>query len=68
MEYQLVKVIQRENGVDRVYRPILPEEERQRRERAFLDAAARFLLDIELQKRKDEEHGKQEQRGVPASG
>lgn len=50
MEYELVKVIQRENGVDRVFRPILPEEERARRERAFLDAAARFLLDIEREK------------------
>lgn len=47
VEYKLTNVFQRENGVDRVFRPILPEEERARRERAFLDAAARFLLEIE---------------------
>lgn len=51
MEFKLVNVIQRENGVDRVYRPVLPEEERARRERAFLDAAARFLLEIERERK-----------------
>ena len=57
--YQLTKVIQHETGETRVYRPILPEEERKRREKNFIEAAARFLMDIEKQKRKELDHEKQ---------
>ena len=61
-EYQLTKVIQHKNGETRVYRPILPEEERKRREKNFIEAAARFLMDIEKQKRKELEHEEQRER------
>lgn len=53
VEYKLTNIFQRETGVDRVFRPVLPEEERKRRERAFLDAAARFLLEIERERQRD---------------
>lgn len=62
-EYQLTKVIQHKTGETRVYRPILPEEERKRREKNFIEAAARFLINVEREKeQKRKEHDDEEQR------
>ena len=64
-EYQLTKVIQHKTGETRVYRPILPEEERKRREKNFIEAAAHFLMEIEQQKRKEENHEEQREHCAP---
>lgn len=64
-EYQLTKVIQHKTGETRVYRPILPEEERKRREKNFIEAAARFLMEIETQKRKEQNHEEQREHCAP---
>lgn len=45
-------IFQRENGFDRVYRPILTDEERARRMKIIEAAAAALLIEQEKLKRK----------------
>lgn len=45
-------IFQRSNGIDRVYRPILTDEERARRMKRIEQAAAALILAAEEAKRK----------------
>ena len=50
-----VKVYHHKDGISRVYRPILTEEEYEKRHQQLYDAAARFLMHVEeVEQRKKE--------------
>lgn len=63
-EYYLDRVIESENAVVRVYRPVLTEEERARRMEEFKKVVERFMkavikAEMETQRRKEgeQQHG-----------
>lgn len=56
MEYVLTDTIETKSGTTRVYRPVLTEEQRAKRQQDLYEAARRFLQENEKeQMRRDEQ-------------
>ena len=53
-----VKVYHHKDGISRVYRPILTEEEYEKRHQQLYNAAVRFLTHVEEVKQRKKEAGK----------